>query len=397
LIEDRPGNGQGLAAAGPTKTLILTAAVGGGHAAAGRAVRAELDRAGHRVVVEDGFRAMSPTLSGFLSEEYRRQARNASESLATVFGVTSRKAGAWSVRTAVGLLFARRLLATIRSESPDVVVSTYPLVSAALGRLRATGRMRVPAAAVIADYGVHPLWVVPVLDIHLVASRRSAELTRRAGGEAALIRMPVDPAFRSAPTRDAARTALGIPPGAFMVLVVGGAWGIGDLEGAARCAVRSGAYTVVVTGENTDLKDRLERAFGGDALVLGWTDQMPALMSAADCLIQNAGGMTCLEALEVGLPVILFSPIVGHGELNCRVMEEEGAAIRAHDTGELRVLLEAAVKGEIRLPVPKRDAAPGVVAALSSLVESGPRQKPARRAVRPVSTLVGDLVQTNRR
>ena len=65
--------------------------------------------------------------------------------------------------------------------------------------------------------------------------------------------------------------------------------------------------------------------------ILGWRDDLPTLMAASDCLIQNAGGMTCIEAIEMGLPVIFYESFLGHGELNALVMEQEGAAIRAGD------------------------------------------------------------------
>ena len=42
--------------------------------------------------------------------------------------------------------------------------------------------------------------------------------------------------------------------------------------------------------------------------VIGWTDEMPALMAAADALVENAGGLTCMEAFAVGLPVITYLP-----------------------------------------------------------------------------------------
>ena len=49
-----------------TKILIFTAAVGGGHEAVGQAVRAELERAGHGVVMADGLRRMSRVLDWLL-------------------------------------------------------------------------------------------------------------------------------------------------------------------------------------------------------------------------------------------------------------------------------------------------------------------------------------------
>jgi UDP-N-acetylglucosamine:LPS N-acetylglucosamine transferase len=358
------------------KILILSAAVGGGHEAAGRAVQTELEQAGHGVLMTDGLRAMSPLLNWLLCRGYRRQIQGVPGTFGAVYAVTSWRIVAKTVRAVVGLLYTNRLLYVVGREKPDLVISTYPLVTAALGRARANGRLRIPAMAVIADYGVHPLWVDPNVDLHLVVSRRSAELAERAGGVASLIRMPVDGAFLCAPGRYEARAVLGIPRESFVALVVGGVWGIGDLEGAARCAVESGACTLVVTGNNAGLKDRLEKRFAREenVKILGWRDDMPALMAAADCLIQNAGGMTCLEGIEMGLPIVFFCPILGHGELNALVMEQEGHARRVRDAEELRALLQSAASGDASLSAPQREArAPGIAASLETLAGTAPR------------------------
>lgn len=186
----------------PAKVLVLTAAVGGGHEAAGQTIRSELEKADWSVAIVDGLHEMSPALSWFLNRGYRNQARNKPGFLGAVFTVTSRRAGAAGVRFITSMLFANRLLKVLREENPDLIVSTYPLVTSALGHLRGRGRLWSPAVAVIADYGVLPLWVAPKVDLHLVASRRSAELTERAGGAAVVVRMPVAPAFYSAPARE---------------------------------------------------------------------------------------------------------------------------------------------------------------------------------------------------
>ena len=377
------------------KILILTAAVGGGHEAAGRTVQTELERAGHSVAMADGLRQMSRVLDWLLVRFYSSQVRNTPRSLGVVFAATSRKSGAAAVRFLVGLLFADRLLEVIERERPELVVSTYPLVTAALGRLRKAGRLHVPTAAIIPDYGVHPLWVDPRVDLHLVVSRHSAELAKRAGGKVALARLPVPDGFHSAPTRGEAREILGLPQEAFVALVVGGAWGIGDLEGAARCAAESGAHTVVVTGTNVELKARLEERFASeeDVWILGWRDDMPALMSAADCLIQNAGGMTCLEAIEMGLPILIFDPILGHGEFNAQIMERAGAARWVHTAGELTTLLRSAARGETSLAVPHPEpGVPPVCVRLEASVDNAPQPEPSRRSLRPRWVLAGFAV-----
>lgn len=371
------------------RVLVLTARVGGGHEAVGRTVGAELQSAGYTVESRDGLRAMSGTLNWALTRGYRGQARHMPGTLGAIFALTSHPGGAGIVRRMVGVLYARRLFRIIRETRPDAVISTYPLVTAALGHLRGNGTLDVPAIAVIPDYGVHPLWVVPGLDLHVVASRTSAELVANVGGVASPVRMPVAAGFRNAPDKEVARISLDIPPDAFVALLVGGVWGIGDLEGAAACAVESGAYTVVVTGENKRLKHRLEKRFNGvpNARILGWRDDMPLLMAAADCLVQNAGGMTCMEAIEVGLPILIFNPISGHGEFNAEIMEREGVARTAHTPDHLLYLLrEAASGGTIRLRGDSAAKKPEIEAVLGEVLESEqrlPGAPPARRRLRP--------------
>ncbi len=380
--EERSEDGQTFPAGSKGKVLILTAAVGGGHEAAGRAVRAELECAGYTVTMADGLRTMSRILDLALVRGYRRQVRGVPRTLSAVFALTSRRAGAAAIRILVGSLFARRLLATLSKERPDLVVSTYPLVTSALGRLRKNGRLRVPAIAVIADYGVHPLWVDPRVDLHLVVSRPSAELAESAGGITSLVRMPVAPALRGAPSREEARSALGLSREGFVILIVGGAWGIGNLQEAARCAAGSGASTIVVTGSNTALQRRLAAEFAREenVQVLGWRDDLPVLMAAADCLIQNAGGMTCIEAIENHLPIVMFDPIPGHGELNASIMERAGAASWVHGAEALGALLRSASRQEISLRAPQTEpSAPTISDAITPLLGDTPQPVVARR------------------
>lgn len=373
------------------KVLILTASVGGGHEAAGRAVCSELERAGYNATMSDGLRAMSHTLNWMLVRGYCSQVQHEPRSLATVFAFTSHKIGAGSVRVLMGSLYAGRLYRKVLSkEDPGLVISTYPLVTAALGRLRKDGRLRAPAVAVISDYGVHPLWISPDTDLHLVVSECSLELAETAGGNAVPIRFPIAPEFRHAPPREEAREKLGLSPDGFVALVVGGAWGIGDVEGMARCAAEAGAYTIVVAGNNTGLKKRLEERLASsfeNVRVLGWVENMPTLMSASDCLIQNAGGMTCLEAIEMGLPILIYNPILGHGELNSLTMERSGVAQWLHTAEDLTGCLRSAVRGEISLPAPRNEPyAQSLAAAVEPLFGDDRQPVVLQRAPRRFSS-----------
>lgn len=369
---------------GRRKVLILSAAVGGGHEAAARNLEAALDESGQETVVMDALALMSLSLNWFLISVYAWQLRH----LPWLCGVTFRLTNVrWVVllsRVLIGWICGRRLLRAISGERPDLIVSTYPVVTSGLGRLVRSGRLPQPVIATITDYGAHQMWVSPDIDLHLVLSRRSAEMVRLAGGAAEVARLPVGRGFPAGVSKAQARAELAIDGGAFVVLIVGGAWGIGSIDGMVDCVAAAGASAIVVTGQNGELRERLAERFRTQPSIriMGWTDQMPLLMAASDCILQNAGGVTSIEAIEVGLPIVFYRPIPGHGMLNGRVMVAAGAAHWAGDDRALESLLRDAASGRLPLAAaagePRRDAIEAILSTHRARIVAR-RRAPLRR------------------
>ena len=67
-----------------------------------------------------------------------------------------------------------------------------------------------------------------------------------------------------------------------------------------RSSTSASYHPVIICGNDTHLKATLEER--GVGTVIGWTDEMPALMGACDAMVENAGGLTANEAFAVGLP-----------------------------------------------------------------------------------------------
>jgi UDP-N-acetylglucosamine:LPS N-acetylglucosamine transferase len=248
---------------------------------------------------------------------------------------TRRGAGAW---------FGRRMLPTVREVRPDVVLSTYPLGSAGLSWLRRRGELTVPAGAWIPAFCPHPSWLYPDLDITYVMHECAAAIARRT--EPALRvtvgALPVRAAFT--PTgQAAARARLGVRGDRFVVALGTGSLGFGRPGHAVAAALAVGPDVQVVAfcGRNRALHERLSRLGEPPSRlrVLGWTDDMPSWMTAADVVISNAGGATGLEAVASGRPVIMFDPIAGHGRANAAVMAEAGLAILTSCPADLTAVI----------------------------------------------------------
>jgi UDP-N-acetylglucosamine:LPS N-acetylglucosamine transferase len=243
----------------------------------------------------------------------------------------------------INLLTGRKMLRWVRQANADVVVSTYPMASLVLGGARQKGKLRIPIATFITDFAVHPLWTHPGVDLHMCVHPQSAEAAAARSGRAATAPGPMVPDRFHAdlPERSKARESLGFDDDERLVLVVAGAWGIGDVSKTFDTLVGSGRYTpLVVCGNNEKLAKKLSSRNGGH--VLGWTDEMPTLMAAADVLVQNAGGLTCMEAFAAGLPVVSFEAIAGHGKDNAEQMADAGVAAYAAEEDELFPVLDRA-------------------------------------------------------
>ena len=109
----------------------------------------------------------------------------------------------------------------------------------------------------------HATWVREGIDLFLVTSAAAAAGVRRyvPGARIAIIPPPLRPAFRQAPA-PGARSSLGIPPDARCVLLMGGGWGLGPVEGAARGLAAAGVHVLAVAGRNHRLEARLRSAGG---------------------------------------------------------------------------------------------------------------------------------------
>jgi processive 1,2-diacylglycerol beta-glucosyltransferase len=314
--------------------------MGAGHDGAARELRTRLEASGHRVEIVDFLDAVAFHIGPLLRWFYQVQLRlmpwsyELSYKMSPVLRAPAVIVDTWLTR--------RKLRRAIKEFRPDAIVSVYPLASLVLGRMRRKKSLRVPVVTYLTDFAVHSLWVHPGVDGHLAVSELSAQAATARGGKDARARGPlVGDRFRDvAIDRNAVRTALGLDPRDRAVLVVAGSWGVGDVVATVEAIGRSGEFhPITVCGRDERLRAELEsRAYG---TVIGWTDDMPALMVAADSLVENAGGLTCMEAFAVGLPVITYLPIAGHGKDNAEMMSRAGVNGYARDEAELQVLLRA--------------------------------------------------------
>ncbi len=344
-----------LSAAADAEVVVVSGSYGAGHDAAAHELARRLRGTGAAVRVLDVALLLPLRIGLFLRWAYSVQMRLVPDTWGTT--VRSLQQDGWATRTIKVLLglLGRRLVREVRGAT--LVVATHPFAAQALGAGRADGRLSCPVATYLTDASVHRLWVHPSVDVHLAIHEVAAEQARALGGVARVVAPLVAPAR-------APQSSLPWPTGALSVLVLGGSGGIGRLEEASRDVLATGRMTpVVACGRNESLRRRVAAIPG--VVALGWRPDLPQLMAAADCVLQNAGGMSSLESLSSGTPTFTYLPIPGHGLTNARALAGAGLVPWLTGPTELGVALAAVLAG---VPAPSLPEGVAAAAALAELL-----------------------------
>lgn len=316
--------------------LVLSASIGQGHDGAARELVRRLDRRGVAADVLDWTDLLPAWGRRALRDLYAPTVHRTPALFDRLFTDLEHPRRPASLVTQRLITVAERPVLDA-ARGADAVVTTYPLAGRTVGGLRADGRLGVPALTYLTDPAAHRLWCHPGLDEHLTVTDATAADGARYGVALRSVGPLCAPRFsRPMPvtTRARVRGELGVPDDAPTALLVTGSLGMGDVEEAVDALGRHPrAWAVVACGRNTRLRARLA---GQERVVtLGWRDDVPELMAAADLLVHNAGGLSCTEALVAGLPAVTYRPIPGHGRANAAVLDAAGLAPWLHEPDDL--------------------------------------------------------------
>jgi processive 1,2-diacylglycerol beta-glucosyltransferase len=368
---------------GRLRVLVLSADVGEGHLAAAHALSDGLRAVEDVEVVErDGLTAFGPIVRHVIRDGYRWQLRWAPWTYDGLYWLVTHLSPARAIGARVlSAAGERRLRRLVRHELPDVVVSTHPALTCVLGRMRLRRRLAVPVCATITDLADYSFWSHRGADLHLVVHEHAlAGVERVAGaGSATVVRPLVAARFLASGDRSTARARLGLPDRGRVVAVSGGGWGVGDLAGAVDAALAFDDTAVVaLAGRNDALRVALHARFGDDARVRVWgfTGRMDDLLRAADVVIHSTGGMTSLEALSCGCPLIAHGSSIGHIRVHNRTMAALGLLTMADTKAELAAALRHHL---IDAPVRRAPTGHATADPAAAVVELRPRVRPLPR------------------
>ncbi|MGH7944991.1 MAG: MGDG synthase family glycosyltransferase, partial [Opitutaceae bacterium] len=123
----------------------------------------------------------------------------------------------------------------------------------------------------------------------------------------------------------------------------------------------------------------LARRRRAPARILGWTDEIPALLLTHHAVVSKAGGATTQEALAARCPMIVNQVVPGQEQGNCELLLRHGIGARAETPGKVIAELSRAFRDNGAVwqqwrralePLSRPDAAHSIAAALFSHLAS---------------------------
>jgi UDP-N-acetylglucosamine:LPS N-acetylglucosamine transferase len=301
------------------KILIISSDTGGGHRSAAAAIVAGvqkfLDSESYAIRVVRAIEE-SHHLADKLVRLYNWILRNRQHWMKYYYWMINR------VRPDTRQFFHKRCVGYVKDLferwCPHIVVSVHPLTQHIFGRVLKELNLsdRVPLVSVVTDpcYGFWKGWACDAVTLYLVASEEARRQLIDYGVSPERIKisgMPVHPkfAYPGEEAAQAARRALGLDGEKFTVFVNAGWIGGGNIPQIFRELVRGelDVQAIFLAGKNEDLRavaESIATEAPFPVKVIGYSDDIEQLMSAANVMISKLGGLTTFEALACRVPII---------------------------------------------------------------------------------------------
>ncbi len=316
------------------KVLILSCKTGGGHDAAGFAVKEALEARGHEAYMFDYLTLAGEKVSETVGDLYV----NTVQKMPHVFGMVyrlgmvvsriTRKSPVYYVNAKMG----KYLQAYMEQEHFDAVVMPHLYPAETITYMKRKGIKLPLTLAVMTDYTCIPFWEETDCDYYIVPHEELVkQCVKRGIPEDKLIPLgiPVGEKFLKKADKKKVRRFLELPRGGRMYLLMGGSMGAGDLEKLTKellSSLTAGEFLTVICGDNRKIFQRMKKKYQNreEVYLIGRTRQMDMYMKACDIIYTKPGGLTSTEAAASRIPIIHTAPIPGCETANRRFFVKHG-------------------------------------------------------------------------
>jgi len=249
------------------------------------------------------------------------------------------------------LVHEEELNEIIHATNPDLIISTYFLLSEEVHKVILKQERSIPLAVYIADpFTPHPIWLAKGVDVYLSFDREHLPHSKQFPDikkSVIPIGMPIRKAFYKAYSKKATCKALDLNPDVFTIFFGGSGYGMDQLERVAQKYMEnlaSHTQALFFTGRNPVLRRTLKVLCrkNPNVRIFGYLDAeaMASYMQVADVFVGKVGPNAMFETVLSGLVPIATPPILEQEKGNREFITKEKIGFLTKNTSETLELLE---------------------------------------------------------
>lgn len=365
------------------KILILSSSTGGGHNAAGEAVKEALERTGAEVVMMDMFLLSSARTANIVGQGYVKIAKTFPRFFGWLYKAGSlisssrRKSPVYYANA----LMAKKLHAYLTENPCDAIVMPHLFPAETITYMK-RHHIDVPLSVVVTtDYTCIPFWEETACDYYILphADLTDEYINRGLPKDKLLpFGIPTKAAFCDGYDKCAAKRKLHLPEDKPMYLIMSGSMGFGKIHLFAYeliHSLKSGEQVVIICGNNTKLRRTLKAQFfrTPGIHIIGYTNHVADFMAACDVIYTKPGGLTSTEALNMHVPIVHTAPIPGCEIKNREFFVSRGMSIAAeHIRTQVKQGMLLVENNDIRYGMQRaqqKNALPGAAEQICKLLQ----------------------------
>ncbi len=258
----------------------------------------------------------------------------------------------------------KKLEKLFKEFAADTVICSQAFPCSMVADFKVSKGMKFKLIGTLTDYAPHSYWINEGVDYYIVPSQDTKDRFIKKDVPADKIKplgIPIRNKFAEQLDKKVVREKLGLDQDIPVVLVMGGGQGLGPMKEAVKklLGLSTPLQLIVVSGANLKLAKWLKKAAplaAKKVVHYDYANNVDELMEAAHFIVTKPGGMTTVECLAKGLPMVIINPLPGQEERNADFLLEKGIAVRVHDMMSLAEEVDLLARSPERLEAMSRAA-----------------------------------------
>ena len=349
------------------KVLIFYASYGGGHLNAAKSIENCIKNNYIDIDVEliDCMKYVNKTIEKVTTAAYREMAKKVPWAWGRIYS-DAQKGPLAHITTRSNKILAVKLLRLLREKNPDLIISTHPFGSQMCNYLKRKNKIKAKIATIMTDFAPHDQWLVghEFTDYFFVAHDKMKQyLISKNIPEDRIFStgIPISEKFNEKYNKSEIIKKYNLDKNKFTILFFGGGeFGLGKtrtiqiFDNFVQETKNNNIQIIAISGKNPKMKSAFEEIVNknkaeNSVTIIGFSNEVPKLMSISDLVITKPGGLTTSESLASNLPMVVINPIPGQEEENAEFLESKGIAIWIKKDSDSKKMIEELLSNKEKL------------------------------------------------